>query len=62
MSTAETAIRLKVQPATVKSHISHALTKLGARNRLEAVLLFQRLCTTEEEALPIAPGRPVEVA
>ncbi|MFB6838113.1 LuxR C-terminal-related transcriptional regulator [Streptomyces sp. NPDC056361] len=62
MSTAETAVRLRVSPATVKSHISHALTKLGARNRLEAVLLFQRSCTTEGEALPVAPARPVEVA
>lgn len=42
MSTAETAVRLRVSPATVKSHVSHVLTKLGARNRLEAVLLFQQ--------------------
>ncbi|WP_078905195.1 MULTISPECIES: response regulator transcription factor [Streptomyces] len=62
MSTAETAVRLRVSPATVKSHISHALTKLGARNRLEAVLLFQRSYATEGETLPVAPARPVEVA
>ncbi|WP_354640890.1 helix-turn-helix transcriptional regulator [Kitasatospora camelliae] len=41
-STAEAAALLNVSPATVKSHISHSLGKLGARNRLEAVLLMQR--------------------
>ncbi|WP_371493617.1 response regulator transcription factor [Kitasatospora sp. NBC_00374] len=43
LSTAETAGALRVSPATVKSHVSHALTKLGLRNRLEAVLLIQRV-------------------
>lgn len=41
-STVEVATSLRVSPATVKSHVSHALTKLGVRNRLEAVLLIQR--------------------
>ncbi|WP_055494383.1 response regulator transcription factor [Streptomyces sp. TP-A0356] len=62
MSTAETAVRLRVSPATVKSHVSHALTKLGARNRLEAVLLFQQSWSAEGEATPAAPRRPAEVA
>ncbi|MFJ5999584.1 LuxR C-terminal-related transcriptional regulator [Streptomyces sp. NPDC092370] len=61
MSTAETAVRLRVSPATVKSHVSHALTKLGARNRLEAVLLFQQSWPAEGEAVP-APRRSAEVA
>ncbi|MFC7309316.1 LuxR C-terminal-related transcriptional regulator [Streptomyces monticola] len=42
LSTNETARRLKVTPATVKSHVSHALTKLSVRNRLEAVLLMRQ--------------------
>ena len=42
LSTAEAAVSLKVSPATVKSHVSHAISKLGVRNRLEAVLLVQR--------------------
>ncbi|WP_371478730.1 response regulator transcription factor [Kitasatospora sp. NBC_00315] len=42
LSTAETAELLHVSPATVKSHVSHVLTKLGVRNRLEAVLAVQR--------------------
>ncbi|MEU6163135.1 response regulator transcription factor [Streptomyces tanashiensis] len=62
MSTAETAVRLRVSPATVKSHISHALTKLGARNRLEAVLLFQRSGAAESDAVPATPPRTAEMA
>jgi len=42
-STAEAAAALRVSPATVKSHVSHALAKLGVRNRVEAVLLVRRL-------------------
>ncbi|MEV4342041.1 response regulator transcription factor [Streptomyces sp. NPDC049590] len=42
VSTAEAAARLGVSSATIKSHVSHALTKLGARNRVEAVLMMQR--------------------
>ncbi|MFJ6843250.1 LuxR C-terminal-related transcriptional regulator [Streptomyces griseoluteus] len=62
MSTAETAVRLRVSPATVKSHVSHALTKLGARNRLEAVLLFQQSWSAEGEAVAAAPHHAAEVA
>lgn len=41
MSTTEVSDSLAVSPATVKSHVSHSLAKLGVRNRLEAVLLMQ---------------------
>ncbi|GIH26474.1 DNA-binding response regulator [Acrocarpospora phusangensis] len=41
MTTAEVARRLTVSRATVKSHVSHVLTKVGARNRMEAVLLMR---------------------
>jgi two-component system nitrate/nitrite response regulator NarL len=41
MSTVETARALGVSPTTVKSHVSHALPKLNARNRLEAVLMIK---------------------
>jgi two-component system, NarL family, nitrate/nitrite response regulator NarL len=40
-STEDISSLLAVSASTVKSHISHALTKLGARNRLEAVLLMR---------------------
>ncbi len=46
LSTSEVATALHVAPATVKSHVSHVLGKLGARNRLEAVLLVQRALET----------------
>lgn len=41
LSTTEAAQALNVSTTTIKSHISHFLAKLGARNRLEAVLLRQ---------------------
>ncbi|WP_405783120.1 response regulator transcription factor [Streptomyces sp. NBC_00859] len=41
MSTSEVSDTLVVSQATIKSHVSHALTKLCVRNRLEAVLLMQ---------------------
>jgi len=45
LSTVEAARSLGVSPATIKSHVSHALPKLGARNRLEAVLLIRNSAT-----------------
>ncbi|WP_434589216.1 LuxR C-terminal-related transcriptional regulator [Streptomyces sp. A5-4] len=56
LSTAEAAARLHVSAATIKSHISHTLTKLGVRNRLEAVLLMQgvRGMQSETATLPVA--------
>ncbi|MEH1013131.1 response regulator transcription factor [Micromonospora sp. CPCC 206060] len=41
LTTAETAELCGVSSATVKSHVSHALAKLDARNRLEAVLMVR---------------------
>ncbi|MFD4639749.1 LuxR C-terminal-related transcriptional regulator [Lentzea sp. NPDC058436] len=40
-TTAEVAAALHVSSATVKSHVSHSLTKLGVRNRVEAVLMVR---------------------
>ncbi|MFG7942425.1 MULTISPECIES: helix-turn-helix transcriptional regulator [Streptomyces] len=42
-STEEVAQLLAIKTATVKSHISHLLAKLQVRNRVEAVLLYQRV-------------------
>ncbi|WP_328620078.1 response regulator transcription factor [Streptomyces sp. NBC_00354] len=55
VSTVEAAARLGVSPATVKSHVSHALTKLGARNRVEAVLMVQRALFCETGSLDYEP-------
>jgi hypothetical protein len=32
------AKRLKLTPGTVRDHISHSITKLRARNRIDAIL------------------------
>lgn len=43
MTTSEVARTLHVSPSTIKSHVSHALPKLRARNRVEAILKLRRL-------------------
>lgn len=39
MSNAEIAERLTLSPLTVKTHVNHAMTKLGARDRAQVVVL-----------------------
>ena len=42
MSNPDIAALLRVQQKTVKNHVNRIFTKLGARNRVEAVLIWQR--------------------
>jgi DNA-binding NarL/FixJ family response regulator len=39
MSNAEIAEHLTLSPLTVKTHANHAMTKLGARDRAQLVVL-----------------------
>jgi two-component system nitrate/nitrite response regulator NarL len=57
MSTAEAAALCGVSNATIKSHVSHALTKLGARNRLEAVLMVKGSFTPSRPVRPLPAQR-----
>ena len=41
MTNDDVARRLVISPATVKTHVNHIFTKLGARDRVRAVLIFR---------------------
>jgi DNA-binding NarL/FixJ family response regulator len=47
MSTNEVALEVGISGATVKSHVSHMLGKLGLRDRVQAVVLAYRLGLVE---------------
>ena len=51
LSNAELAERIHVSPATAKTHVGHLLTKLGARDRTQLVMLAY-------ETGLVAPGTP----
>lgn len=42
MRNADIAALLRVEPKTVKNHVNRIFNKLGARSRVEAVLIWQR--------------------
>ena len=39
LSNAEIANRLRISPATAKTHVAHLLTKLDARDRVQLVII-----------------------
>ena len=39
LSNAEIASRLRISPATAKTHVAHLLTKLDARDRVQLVII-----------------------
>jgi hypothetical protein len=39
LSNAEVASRLRISPATAKTHVAHLLTKLDARDRVQLVII-----------------------
>ncbi|MGW6722922.1 LuxR C-terminal-related transcriptional regulator [Streptomyces sp. NPDC054995] len=51
-TTSEVADQLLISPTTVKSHVSNALTKLGARNRVQAVLAVREFMARDAGGAP----------
>jgi DNA-binding NarL/FixJ family response regulator len=52
LSNDEIAKRLFVSPLTVKTHVSHILSKLGARDRAQLVMLAYELALVEPGEVP----------
>ncbi|MEV4775551.1 response regulator transcription factor [Microbacterium sp. LWH12-1.2] len=52
MTNAEIGETLYVSESTVKTHVGRVLTKLGARDRIHAVILAHRLGYVGDEAMP----------
>jgi two-component system nitrate/nitrite response regulator NarL len=55
MSNKEIALRLDVQEKTIKHHVSHILSKLGASNRTEAAMRYHGVAKSESRERPAVP-------
>ena len=60
LSNDEIAERLYVSPATAKTHVSRAMTKLGARDRAQLVVFaYER--ARPPRLVGLTPSRPVRL-
>jgi DNA-binding NarL/FixJ family response regulator len=59
MSNAEIAEHLTLSPLTIKTHASHAMTKLGARERAQLVVLAYQAGLPGPSHTPASPKLPL---
>jgi DNA-binding NarL/FixJ family response regulator len=57
MSNAEIAEHLTLSPLTVKTHANHAMTKLGARDRAQLVVLAYQGGLAGAQSADVQPSR-----
>ena len=57
---ADIARELVLSPATVKTHVNHIFTKLGAKDRVQAVLRYREATAAAPTSAPASTPRALQ--